>query len=90
MPKVVIYTVDYCPYCNKAKKLLTEKGIEFEDNDITQNEDEMREKLGEMYNIQGRVTVPQIIINGVHIGGYTDLKALDEAGKLDEMINNPA
>lgn len=86
MPKVITYTVDYCPYCIKAKKLLTEKGIEFDDNDITRNEDEMRAKLGQMYNIQGTVTVPQIIINGKHIGGYTDLKALNDSGKLDELL----
>ncbi|OGI02994.1 MAG: glutaredoxin 3 [Candidatus Melainabacteria bacterium GWF2_37_15] len=89
MAKVVIYTVDYCPYCNKAKKLLKEKCIEFEDHDITANETEGRKQLGEMLGIEGRVSVPQIIINGKHIGGYTDLKALDESGKLDELFNSP-
>lgn len=88
MSKVVTYTVDYCPYCNKAKKLLKEKGIEFEDHDITANETEMRVKLGEMFNIQGRVSVPQITINGTHIGGYTELKELNDSGKLDELINS--
>lgn len=90
MAKVVIYTVDYCPYCNKAKKLLNEKGVEFEEHDISDNETEMRKKLGEMLNIEGRVSVPQIIINGNHIGGYTDLKQLEDSGKLDELINSPA
>lgn len=89
MAKVVTYTVDYCPYCRKAKKLLTEKGIEFEDHDITNNENEERKKLGEMFSIQDRVTVPQIIINGKHIGGYTDLKELDDSGKLDKLVNSP-
>jgi len=84
MAKVLTYTVDYCPYCKKAKALLKEKGVDFEDIDITDNEDEMRIKLGEMTG--GRTTVPQIFINKVHIGGYTDLKALDDAGKLDELL----
>lgn len=90
MAKVVTYTVDYCPFCKKAKKLLNEKGIEFEDHDITANEDEMRAELGRTYNIPGDVTVPQIIINGKRIGGFTDLKALNDSGKLDELLNSPA
>lgn len=89
MANVVTYTVDYCPYCKKAKKLLTEKGVEFEDHDITDNETEERKRIGEMLNIQGRVSVPQIIINGKHIGGYTELKDLDDSGKLDELLNSP-
>ena len=84
MAKVLTYTVDYCPYCKKAKALLTEKGVDFEDIDITANVDEMRGKLAEIAN--GRTTVPQIFINGVHVGGYTDLKALNDSGKLDEML----
>ncbi|OGH97142.1 MAG: glutaredoxin 3 [Candidatus Melainabacteria bacterium GWA2_34_9] len=84
MAKVLTYTVDYCPYCKKAKALLREKGVDFEDVDITANEDEMREKLSGITG--GRTTVPQIFINGVHIGGYTDLKVLDDSGKLDEML----
>ena len=84
MAKVLTYTVDYCPYCKKAKALLREKGVDFEDIDITANEDEMREKLSGITG--GRTTVPQIFINGVHVGGYTDLKALNDSGKLDEML----
>jgi len=88
MAKVVTYTVDYCPYCKKAKKLLAEKGVEFEDHDITDNETECRKQLGEMLNIPGRVSVPQIIINGKHIGGFTELKGLEDSGKLDELLNS--
>ncbi|HSA06507.1 MAG TPA: glutaredoxin 3 [Candidatus Gastranaerophilales bacterium] len=90
MAKVVIYTVDYCPYCNKAKKLLNERGIDFENIDITSNEGEMREKIGEMIGSTGRTTVPQIFINSKHIGGYTDLKELNESGKLDILLKEPA
>lgn len=88
MAKVVIYTVDYCPYCNKAKKLLSEKGIEFEDHDLTLNEAEKRKKLGEMIGSTGRTTVPQIFIDGKHIGGYTELDKLDKSGELDAMLLN--
>lgn len=84
MSKVVAYTVGYCPYCKKAKALLNQKGIDFEDIDITDNEDEMREKLEKIAN--GRNTVPQIFINDVSIGGYTDLKALNDSGELDKLL----
>ena len=84
MAKVVAYTVDYCPYCKKAKALFNQKGIDFEDIDITDNEDEMREKLEKIAN--GRNTVPQIFINDVSIGGYTDLKALNDSGELDKLL----
>lgn len=84
MSKVVAYTVDYCPFCKKAKALLNEKGVTFEDIDISDNETAMRRQLGEMTG--GSTTVPQIFINGQHVGGYTDLKELDESGKLDELL----
>lgn len=86
MAKVVTYTVDYCPYCMKAKKLLNEKGIEFEDHDITANEVEERKRIGEMIGSPGRTTVPQIFINEKHIGGFSELKDLNDSGKLDEML----
>jgi glutaredoxin 3 len=86
MAKVVAYTVDYCPWCRKAKKLLNEKGIEFEEIDITPTEDEMRKKLGGMTG--GKTTVPQIFINDKSIGGFTDLQELNESGKLDELLKS--
>ena len=64
---------------NRLQKL-----IDFEDIDITDNEDEMREKLEKIAN--GRNTVPQIFINDVSIGGYTDLKALNDSGELDKLL----
>ncbi len=90
MAKVVTYTVNYCPFCIRAKKLLNEKNVAFEDHDITANEVEERQKLGEIIGSTGRTSVPQIFINGKHIGGYTDLKALNESGELDEMLKQPA
>jgi len=85
MANVVVYTKDYCPYCVKAKNLLTKKGIGFKEVDITHDtrlQEEMFEKS------EGRRTVPQILINGQPIGGCDDLYALDNAGKLDSMLQD--
>ncbi len=87
MAKVVIYTVDYCPYCRKAKKILNEKGVKYEDHDITANETEGRKEVAKIIGAEGRVSVPQIFINDKHIGGYTDLHKLDESGELDKLLN---
>lgn len=87
MKDVIIYTVDYCPYCKKAEMLLNEKNIPFKKIDISENEDEYRKKLGEYYDIKGRVTVPQIIINGKRIGGFDDLEKLNNSGNLDSLLN---
>ncbi len=75
MKNVEIYTVNYCPYCHKALSFFEEHNVQFKNIDITHNESEMREKLGKQYNIQGRVTVPQIIVDGKRLGGYDDLIA---------------
>lgn len=86
MKDVVIYTVDYCSYCKKAELLLKEKGVPFKKIDITSNEEEYRNKLGEYYDIQGRVTVPQIIIGGKRIGGFDVLEKMNNSGTLDELL----
>ena len=80
---IVIYSKDYCPYCVAAKNLLTQKGVGYEEIDLTQNpelRDEMIKKAG------GRTTVPQIFIGSQHIGGFDDLKALDTEKKLDPIL----
>lgn len=79
---IELYTVDYCPYCKKALAFLNEKNIKYTNHDITENEEEMRKKLGEQYDIKGYVTVPQIIIDGKNIGGYTDMINLYSTGEL--------
>ena len=79
---IELYTVDYCPYCKKALNFLNEKNVQYTNHDITENEEEMREELGKKYNIKGRVTVPQIIIDGKNIGGYTDMINLYSSGEL--------
>ena len=83
MPKAKIYTTDYCPYCKKAKKLLDTKGIKYEEINLT-NDPDMRSKLVET---TGRNTVPQIYINGKHIGGYTDLERDEMSGHLDLILS---
>jgi len=83
MPKVEIYTKFLCPYCVRAVKLLGSKGVKFEEYDISTGgpkRAEMLERSG------GRQTVPQIFIDGAHVGGSDDLAALDRAGKLDAML----
>jgi glutaredoxin 3 len=83
MKEVLIYTARYCPYCTSAKSLLKRKGVSFTEIDIGGNwerRDEMIEKAN------GRVTVPQIFIEDLHVGGNDELRALDREGKLDALI----
>lgn len=84
MAEVKIYRTTYCPYCNMAQRLFDEMGVEYEKIDVT-HDDEMRHKLVEM---TGQRTVPQIFINGTAVGGFTDLQALKNAGKLQELLDN--
>jgi glutaredoxin 3 len=83
MAKIEIYTKFLCPFCTRAKKLLDSKGVSFEEIDISTGgprRAEMLERSG------GRQTVPQIFIDGEHVGGCDDLVALDRAGRLDPML----
>ena len=83
MAEIKIYTTNYCPYCKKAKALLGELGVNFEEIDITENEDDAMDKLIEK---TGRSTVPQIFINDKFIGGCDDMFALHRSGELKELI----
>lgn len=82
MPKITIYTTTYCPYCTRAKELLTRKGVTY--SEINAEDDSVREEM--IKKASGRRTVPQIFIGDTHIGGFDDLHALDKAGKLDPML----
>jgi len=83
MSTVTIYTKVYCPYCVRAKALLTQKGVKFEEFKI----DEQPELRPQMIALAGgRTTVPQIFINGQHVGGCDDLHALDAQGQLDKLL----
>ncbi len=83
MAQVEIYTKDWCGYCMRAKRLLQNKGVEFQEYDITLGGPQRVEMIG---RADGRSSVPQIFIDGVHVGGSDDLVALDASGKLDPML----
>lgn len=82
MANIEIYTTTVCPYCVRAKDLLTRKGQTY--TEISAEDDAVRTAMVERAG--GRRTVPQIFINGQHIGGSDDLYALDRAGKLDPLL----
>ena len=84
-PKVIIYTQMFCGYCSAARALLSEKGVLFEEIDITMKP-AVREELRQR---TGRNTVPQIFIGDHHVGGYDDLEALHAAGNLDALLAGP-
>lgn len=83
MSNVEIYTTNYCPYCTRAKDLLTRKGQSYSEIDVT-GDDSARAELIEKAN--GMRTVPQIFINGEHIGGYDDMTKLEKDGTLDQKL----
>ena len=84
MAKVEIYTKAFCPYCSRAMKLLSSKNAQVEELDITMGGPKRAEMLG---RANGGMTVPQIFIDGRHVGGSDDLAALERAGKLDALLN---
>ena len=87
MPKITVYTTPFCPYCTSAKTLLRRKHAQFEEIDVS-GDAEGRRRMSE--RAHGRRTVPQIFIDGRHIGGYDDLSALDRSGELDRLLAPPA
>ena len=82
MAEVIVYSTSYCPYCVRAKDLLKRKGAAF--TELNAEDDKVREDM--IAKAGGRRTVPQIFINGQHVGGSDELHALDKAGKLDSML----
>ena len=85
MAKIEIYTTPFCGYCARAKSLLDSKGAEYEETDVMMDD----KKRAEMRSRANRTTVPQIFINGQHVGGSDDLAALEQAGKLDALLAQP-
>lgn len=84
MADVEIYTTMMCPYCYRAKALLDQKGVAFREIDVSADPKEraaMTERAG------GSRTVPQIFINGAHVGGSDELAALEREGKLDSLLD---
>jgi glutaredoxin 3 len=83
MPAITIYTKSWCPYCSAAKKLLSEKGVEFTEIDIEKKPEARAEMI---QKAKGRSTVPQIFIGERHVGGCDDLYALDGQGRLEALL----
>jgi glutaredoxin 3 len=83
MAEIVLYTKPWCGYCFMAKRLLKEKGVAYEEID-TNGDEKTRAWLREA---TGQSTVPQLFVDGKSYGGYTDMAALDRAGKLDAILS---
>jgi glutaredoxin 3 len=79
---VAIYTTPWCPYCHRAKALLARKGVPFEEINAEGRPD-LRQWLG---SASGQSTVPQVFINNVPVGGFTDIANLDRTGELDRKL----
>jgi glutaredoxin 3 len=85
MLQIEIYTTRWCPYCIAAKRLLARKGVTFTEIDVGSDQAERGRMV---MRANGRMTVPQIFIGATHVGGYDDLYALEQAGKLDPLLTN--
>lgn len=77
-----MYATSWCGYCSRARSLLAGKGVSFTEIDV----DQVAGSRAEMQQRSGRTSVPQIFIGGQHIGGYDDLRALDQRGGLDPLL----
>jgi glutaredoxin 3 len=82
-PKIVIYSGRFCGYCTAAERLFQSKNAKYELIKV----DEDQDKFDHMMKITGRRTIPQIFIDEFHVGGFDDLSALNQSGKLDELLN---
>lgn len=83
MPNIEMYVTKTCPYCVKAKSLLDQKGAQYKVIDVTGDDDA---RIALVKKANGMRTVPQIFINGQHIGGCDDLYALNDKGGLDPLL----
>jgi len=83
MSRVEIFTIAFCPYCDRARALLQRKGVAFQEFDAPHGSDARRDAIARS---GGRTTVPQIFIDGRAIGGSDELAALDRAGRLDALL----
>ena len=83
MARVELYTKATCPYCGRARKLLDDKGVGYDEYEISQDSAKRSEMI---QRSNGRTTVPQIFIGGRHVGGSDDLAELERQGQLDPML----
>lgn len=87
MPQVTVYSSPFCPYCFMAKKLLRAKDVAYEEIDVMMHPKRRKEMI---QRANGRTSVPQIFVDDTHIGGYDDLAALNDGGKLDPLLQGAA
>ncbi len=85
MAEITIYSSNSCPFCDRAKELLTKKGVDYAEVRVDLDQTEFENMLSKS---NGRRTVPQIFINDTHVGGFDDLWQLEQDGKLDAMLTN--
>jgi glutaredoxin 3 len=85
MAKIEMYTTQWCGYCARARALFEKKGVTFDEMDVMEDDG----KRTEMRTRSNRTSVPQIFINGQHIGGSDELAALEQQGKLDALLAQP-
>jgi len=83
MARIVLYTTPYCGYCRAAEHLLNKKSVAFTEIDVSEDIGLRQEMISRAF---GRRTVPQILINGTHVGGYDELAELERAAKLDALL----
>lgn len=82
MADVIIYTTAFCPFCHKAKSLLKKKNVKFTEIDVTMNSSKRRE----MTSMAGSTSVPQIFVDGDHIGDCDEIHMLEHRGSLDQKL----
>ena len=83
MPNIEIYIKSWCAYSRRALALLQSKGVDYNAIDLTHDANELEQQMRDR---AGRTSVPQIFIDGQHIGGYDDIAALDAVGELDPLL----
>lgn len=88
MNDIELFTLPTCPFCRKAKDLLEDNYLDYFEYDISHDEDNMRAKLAKRFNLHDKATVPQIMINGKHIGGYSELKDIVNNGRLNDYLHH--
>lgn len=85
MPRILVYSTQFCGYCRAAKNLLRAKGLDYQEIDVGVDQAKRAEMVA---RTAGRRTVPQIFIHGRHVGGYDELAALEREGKLNDWLAN--
>ena len=82
MKEITVYTTDFCPYCERAKKLLRKRGLSWTEINLARD----AEGRNELVAKTGLMTFPQVLIDGVLVGGYTEVAAAADSGRLDELL----